>query len=246
MREYVHVHATRPGAIAKADQLGCTTRLWLITMNIVRFKSRLTKLLSRYGIGAGRKVDSETAIRSGFPMKNLHLGCGNIHIRGYCNMDVIRTGATDVVIDIRELPGIEANSVESIYSCHVLEHFATLEVVRILERWAEVLKPGGEIRISVPDLDKITRIYQDNLDHFQVPGNQPWIALIYGGQKDRYDFHKTGFNFCYLKSLLLNCGFESIEEYPSFPHFIDGVVDNSMASEPFGEFISLNVKAIKG
>lgn len=132
------------------------------------------------------------------------------------------------------------------YSCHVLEHFSTADIPTILARWYAVLRPGGEIRISVPDLDKITRIYQDNLQHFLTPGHQPWIALIYGGQKDQYDFHKTGFNFTYLKELLTDVGFTSIEEYGAEAHFIEGVADNSLAREPFGKPISLNVLAKKG
>lgn len=214
-------------------------------MNTSTFFLKCKKLLSRYGFGPGRQMSLEKANSVGLSINKLHLGCGNIHINGWCNIDVIKTGATDVILDIKHLPGIRDNSIDNIYSCHVLEHFPTSEIEGILNRWYRVLAPGGEIRISVPDLDKITKIYQNNIAHFQISGNQPWIALIYGGQKDEYDFHKTGFNFCWLSKLLKDAGFGGIEEYSNSPHFIDGVVDNSMANQPFGEYISLNLKAYK-
>jgi predicted SAM-dependent methyltransferase len=204
---------------------------------------RLKRLLSRYGIGPGRRLTAEGATLSGVGFSRLHLGCGHVHIPGWTNCDVLRTGATDVVIDICTLPGIPPGSVDVIYACHVLEHFATSEVPAILRRWCQVLRGGGEVRLSVPDLDAITRIYQEHLDHFQVPGNQPWIALIYGGQKDQYDFHKTGFNFAWMKGLLEQAGFTDVRRYDAEPHFIPGIRDNSSASAPFGKYISLNVRA---
>jgi hypothetical protein len=83
------------------------------------------------------------------------------------------------------------------------------------------------------------------LQHFQTKGNSPWIGLIYGGQLDKYDYHKTGFNFCWLSHILESVGYIDIEEYPHFPHFIPNLVDASLANEPFKEYISLNIKARK-
>jgi hypothetical protein len=97
----------------------------------------------------------------------------------------------------------------------------------------------------VPDLDRIVKIYADHPEHFNTPGNSPWIGLIYGGQSTPYDYHKTGFNFCWLKHLMEQCGFENFVEYSHDPHFIPGVVDASMAKEPFGEYLSLNMMACK-
>lgn len=210
-----------------------------------RYFRRLSRLLSRYGAGQGRGLNINDFRMQGHSIKQLHLGCGNNFIRDWCNVDIIKTGATDLIMDIRTLSGIPDNSVHIIYSCHALEHFKHKDIPGILSRWHDVLIPGGEIRISVPDLDAITRIYQKNLDHFNKPGNQPWIALFYGGQKDSYDFHYTGFNYCWLSYLLNSAGFINIVRYPNKPHFIKGMFDNSMATEPFGEYISLNIMAQK-
>lgn len=175
----------------------------------------------------------------------LHLGCGNIRIPGFCNVDILSSPAVDVVSDISKLENFRDDSAELIYACHVLEHFSHQEALDVLTRWFDVLAPGGEVRISVPDLDRIVKIYMENWVHFQTPGNSPWIGLLYGGQGDPYDFHKTGFNFCWMKHLLEGIGYEEIREYPHEPHFVEGVIDASLAKEPFGKYLSLNVAARK-
>jgi len=175
----------------------------------------------------------------------LHLGCGNIKVTGFINVDIDPTlPSVDVVDNVKELNKFSCNSASIIYACHILEHFPNHEILPILRRWYEVLEPGGELRISVPDIDRIVKIYYKNWEHFQTPPNTPWIGLIYGGQEDEYDFHKTGFNCIYLKSLLEQAGFDEIEEYPHSPHWL-GIQDASLANEPFKEYISLNLKAKK-
>lgn len=175
----------------------------------------------------------------------LHLGCGNVRLPNFCNVDILKTRAVDVVSDISKLDNFADDSIELIYACHVLEHFSHDDARKVLRRWFEVLKPNGELRISVPDIDRIVMVYHENWQHFQTPGHSPWIGLLYGGQGDPYDFHKTGFNFCWMRHLLDGIGYVDIAEYPHQPHFIPGVVDASLAKEPFGKFLSLNVVARK-
>lgn len=177
--------------------------------------------------------------------EKLHLGCGPVQLSGWTNVDITASRATDFIDDIRTLKKIENNSISEVYACHVLEHFSHSEVLPVLSTWYNKLKPGGRIRISVPDIDKIVKIYLNNWEHFQTPGNAPWIGLIYGGQLDPYDFHKTGFNFCWLSHLLSQVGFHNIEEYPNEPHFAGDIIDASVDKKTFNDYISLNVTATK-
>lgn len=183
----------------------------------------------------------------GLPSSKLHLGCGPIHLDGWTNIDILHTSATDYVDNIMTLTRVPDGFADEIYACHVLEHFSHVEVPIVLKRWHEILKPGGTLRISVPDIDKVVKIYVKNWQHFQTDGNSPWIGLIYGGQGDAYDFHKTGFNFCWMKHLLVGAGFPAagIEEYPNEPHFVPGTVDASVDKKTFNDYISLNVVAGK-
>lgn len=175
----------------------------------------------------------------------LHLGCGDIRIPGYCNVDISATPAVDVVADISRLGCFADGRVAQIYACHVLEHFSHEDTKRVLDRWYRLLEPGGELQLSVPDMDRIVKVYIDNWQHFQTAGNSPWIGLIYGGQRNAYDYHKTGFNFCWMRHLLHDIGFVEVAEYPHEPHFVPGIEDASLAREPFGVYLSLNVRARK-
>jgi len=176
----------------------------------------------------------------------LHLGCGPVRVEGYLNIDASYSAkAADLVCDLMALDRyFSPGSIDSIYACHVLEHFSTDEARALIRRFWTLLAVGAELRLSVPDLDRIVRIYAKNWEHFQTPGNSPWVGLIYGGQGTPYDYHKTGFNFCWMKYLLEEAGFSHIEEYPHVPHPL-GIVDASLAKEPFGEYLSLNVRATK-
>lgn len=175
----------------------------------------------------------------------LHLGCGHVHIAGFVNVDIDPYFPTaDVVDDVGRLQRFPEGIATLIYACHVLEHFSHSEIPGIFRRWFEVLEPGGEVRISVPDIDRIVRIYAHNWQHFQTPPNSPWIGLIYGGQATPHDYHKTGFNLVWMRHLLEAAGFVDAQEYPHEPHWL-GVRDASLAREPFGEYVSLNILARK-
>lgn len=210
------------------------------------YRNRYTKLMYHTLKGKGlielvksRFIDVETLPRK------LHLGCGNIKLNGWCNVDIKPTIATDINDDIVLLKKFPDNFADEIYACHVLEHFSHEEVSVVFKNWKRVLKPGGMLRISVPDIDRIVKIYSDNWQHFQTPGHSPWVGLIYGGQGDQYDFHKTGFNFCWAKHLLEGAGFSNVQEYPHYPHFAGDISDASLAKEPFGVYLSLNIVAQK-
>jgi len=189
-------------------------------------------------------VSAIVRIRKENQPTKLHLGSGSVYIPGFINVDVDRNLQADVYDDISKLRKFRDSSYELIYACHVLEHFSHDEVPHVLKNWTRVLKPGGKIYISVPDIDRIVNIYTENWEHFQTRGNTPWIGLIYGGQSDQYDFHKTGFNFNWLSSLLEDAGFSDIEEYPHVPHPF-GVEDASLLKAPFDRQFSLNIRATK-
>ena len=88
-----------------------------------------------------------------------------------------------------------------------LEHFKYRNIDRVLSEWARVLKPGGVLRLSVPDFDKLLVIYSDtrNPDDF--------IEQLMGGQNNRYNFHYVLFNKTNLVNYLARAGFVDIQEW---------------------------------
>lgn len=63
----------------------------------------------------------------------------------------------------KRLP-IEAGSVDVLYSSHMLEHLDRNEADRFLKGVFRVLRPGGIIRIAVPDIKKKVAQYNESGD----------------------------------------------------------------------------------
>jgi SAM-dependent methyltransferase len=67
------------------------------------------------------------------------------------------------LVDIRKRFPLPDGSVKFIYCSHVLEHFERWEAVRILNECRRCLKPGGIMRIVVPDIARMFANYQEAL-----------------------------------------------------------------------------------
>ncbi len=94
--------------------------------------------------------------REGEPLR-LHLGCGEIRMDGYVNVDyppsehnVMRTIA-DVHADIVKLV-LPDRSIDEIRLHHVFEHFNRVTALALLIRWHGWLKVGGKLVIETPDI----------------------------------------------------------------------------------------------
>lgn len=177
-------------------------------------------------------------------MIKIHLGCGEKILDGFVNIDIVQKNSRVVIDDVSTLSTIKNNSVDLIYACHVLEHFPKGEILYILKVWNNKMKRGGTIRISVPDFNSIVLQYEKSRNLNSV------IGLLYGGQRNEYDYHKVVFNFDTLSNLLEMAGFSNVRRYDwrETEHF--DVDDYSQAYLPHleketGLLMSLNVEATK-
>jgi predicted SAM-dependent methyltransferase len=107
----------------------------------------------------------------------LHLGCGDIYLDGYINVDILPRKKIDTCTDLRKLPWRDA-SVDMIYSCAVIEHFGRHEWIDVLKEWCRTLKPGGLLRLSTSDFDAAVTRYAQQTDLNEL------LGLLIGGQKD--------------------------------------------------------------
>src|SRR5215831_6253473 len=89
--------------------------------------------------------------------------------------------------EIYPLDAFADNSVEEIRASHCLEHFSHRQTLDVLKEWVRVLKPGGLLRIAVPDFAKIAENYLKGV-------GQPTQSFVMGGQVDADDFHKALFD----------------------------------------------------
>ncbi len=92
--------------------------------------------------------------------KRLHLGCGNVRLDGYLNIDLVSTPATDLIANIVSLPMIADDSIEEVRLDAVLEHLYRFERRAALLEWHRVLKRGGLLKISwIPDFEVYAEHY---------------------------------------------------------------------------------------
>lgn len=97
----------------------------------------------------------------------LHLGCGNVRLDDYVNVDYVQTDAVDQIVDLSRAPWPwPDNSVDHATSSHVIEHLPMREniaedgLVIFLNELYRVLKPGAQAELRAP-YGKSQRAFQD-------------------------------------------------------------------------------------
>jgi predicted SAM-dependent methyltransferase len=156
-------------------------------------------------------------------------------------LDVYERPEVDFVGNASDLSQFADESIDAIYASHVLEHFfygLGYELSLTLLEWYRVLKVGGQLMISVPDLRTLAWLYsRPNLD---VQTRIHIMRMIFGGQTNEYDVHKVGFDFDILWMYLSDVGFSKCEQVEQFNLFND-----CSKIQLMGTWISLNVIATK-
>lgn len=65
------------------------------------------------------------------------------------------------ICDLTKPLPFPTNSVDAVYSAHCLEHFTKTSAERIVAETFRVLKPGGVLRLLVPDSEGLLKSYAD-------------------------------------------------------------------------------------
>lgn len=161
---------------------------------------------------------------------NLHLGCGPINHESFINVDGFPFPHVHYIRDISDLSFFNDNSVDLIYASHCLEHFHYSEILSVLKEWQRVLKKGGILRISVPDLDLLLKIYYQNEEDPDYI-----IPQLLGGQNNKFNFHYMVFNKTNLTNKLIEAGFSNVKRW----------TPNSSLMTTFNDFSNYS-KIVKG
>jgi hypothetical protein len=150
----------------------------------------------------------------------LNVGAGSVVIDGYTALD-IKTGT-----EAGKLPYAD-ESVDEVYASHVLEHVARAEAFNTLREWVRVLKPGGILRVAVPDMELWAKWVVEGRHDFDMSG------IAYGGQVDADDFHRNAFNGPTLAGMFREIGLVNVRKFQPF------------APDTSQHEISLNLEGVK-
>jgi len=89
----------------------------------------------------------------------LNLGCGYSHLEGWVNVDADVTVQPDMLWDLRRSLPFPDGSVAAIFHEHLLEHLPLAAAAPFTRECWRVLRPGGILRIGVPDFERYARDY---------------------------------------------------------------------------------------
>lgn len=149
-----------------------------------------------------------------------NLGSGDHPLEGYINVDRKTGGEVySVCVPVNDWPGdpephldATGTSVVVYHECatevrasHLLEHFPHYQTEDVLRGWAQILKPGGALKVAVPNLDWILA----NRDHPQAE------AFLMGGHVDDNDRHGAIFTEQKLRGLMKAAGLVDIKPWVS-------------------------------
>ncbi len=153
----------------------------------------------------------------------LHLGCGPIKIEStpemiWVNVDKEEASAANVVMDVCDYLALTGPIADVIWSCHMLEHLPyPAGVTWFLRACREALKPGGILRLAVPDLETATYLYETGQTE-KLYGKDFKGFYHKDCDAERFHFfmhaweHTMVFDFDLLFALLKEAGFSDIRK----------------------------------
>jgi predicted SAM-dependent methyltransferase len=183
-------------------------------------------------------MSSETEVQTSADAIRLHIGGWQAR-EGWRILDVNPGPHVDFVGNCSDLSFLQDESCSEIYASHVLEHLGyNGELQTALKGFHRVLTAGGRIRISVPDMDILCKLFV----HPTIPRDAKFhvMRMMFGGRMDAHDVHYSGLTFDFLGQFMTDAGFREIRRVPEFNEF------NDTSSLRFGGvLISLNMEARK-
>lgn len=168
----------------------------------------------------------------------LHIGGKEVK-EGWQIFDIQPGPGVDHVGDVCDLGRFPDGCCDEIYISHVVEHIRYGKPMQAaLKGFHRILRPGGTLRVSVPDIELLCRLFV----HPEINGDQRFhvMRIMFGGHVDEYDVHMVGLNMEFLVAYLEQAGFTEIARVEEF-----GLFDDSSSLRLAGNLISLNVEAVK-
>ncbi len=159
----------------------------------------------------------------------LNVGCGFVGQRLHpsfegaewreLRLDIDPAVNPDIVCSMIDMQPLASGSIDAIWSSHNLEHLHRHEVPVALSEFLRVLRPGGMLLLTMPDLQKIAELVAagelEDEAYLSPSGPISPLDMIFGhtaslAHGNLHMAHKTGFTARTLNQLLDDAGFAEI------------------------------------
>jgi hypothetical protein len=161
-------------------------------------------------------------------IRRLHWGCDDITPDNWINSDIQEGPGIDISCDILDGLPLDSNSIDYISSQHTLTCLEIYDVKGALRELHRVLKLGGVLRLSLPDLDRAIAAYQRG----------EWNYFWYGWSWDTisgnfittilaHSCNRSLFTYEFAEELLCKAGFNDVRRVAyrqtasSYPEIIE-------------------------
>jgi predicted SAM-dependent methyltransferase len=173
----------------------------------------------------------------------LQVGSGPHFLEGWLNTDInpdlSRRGGNSVFLDARKPFPFGDETFDYVFCEHLIEHLEYRTGIRMLRECFRVLKPGGKIRISTPDLGFLLELYNPRKTELQeryisraVEVNLPAIRIPEDVFVINNFFRAWGHKFIYdykvLKRAMESVGFVAVT-----PQKVGDSSDRNLAAMEF-------------
>ena len=153
------------------------------------------------------------ALGSAISVRRLNWGCGEHIASGWINSDIKEAAEVDLVADILEGLPLASDSLDYAVSVHALPELAYPDLVPALWELRRVLKPGGVLRLVLPDLDLALAAYQErDSAYFKVDSGE--VKSLSGRlivQLLWYGYSRSLFTADFTRELLEKAGFGEVQ-----------------------------------
>lgn len=144
----------------------------------------------------------------------IHLGCGGRIFKDWLNCDI--NLQSDCYVDLNKKLPFKDNSVDYIYSEHVLEHFDYQKGKEIMQECYRILKQGGIVRTAMPNLEFFTEGL--NSEDFKYKEFSKWYKENFKELKNLPDGMNSMLNF-----IIGCCGHKYVYTEETFQNLLNEI-----------------------
>lgn len=112
----------------------------------------------------------------------INLGCGSRFHPAWVNVDIAPGDPAVTACDLSKAFPFPDGSFDVVYHSNVLEHIRREDAPSFMRECCRILKPRGILRVAMPDLEQICRLYLENLQRAcendpAAPARYDWMLM---------------------------------------------------------------------